>query len=126
MPPFKASSILRCDDGRLNPPEPGAEQGIHLAELTPGTFLEVQTENRRYVVVNTGFKHALISGHPEFCPFLRPATILGSSWGGTLLREAFIGRGMQLEFRHPGGKPITTSRILAIRRQSNSVPSSWL
>jgi hypothetical protein len=32
-----------------------------------------------------------------------------------MLKEAFIGRGMHLEFHHPAYLPITTSRILEVR-----------
>ncbi len=33
-----------------------------------------------------------------------------------MLKEAFLGRGMHLEFQHPGyEQPITTSRIVEIR-----------
>ncbi len=43
-------------------------------------------------------------------------TIAGSTWGGSMLKVRFIGRGMHLEFRHPGyTTPIVTSLILEIR-----------
>jgi hypothetical protein len=91
------------------------EGGVHLQDVAPGTVLEVQTENRSYTIVNRGWGQALISGHPQFCPDPVEVKICGSTWGGSMLKEAFIGRGMHLEFRHPAYLPIRTSRILEVR-----------
>jgi hypothetical protein len=42
--------------------------------------------------------------------------ISGSNWGGSMLKAAFLGRGMHLEYRHPGYRgPIVTSPIVDIR-----------
>jgi hypothetical protein len=41
--------------------------------------------------------------------------IQGSTWGGSMLKERFVGRGMHLEFVHPVHRTITTSRVLDIR-----------
>jgi hypothetical protein len=91
------------------------EGGVYLKDLDKGTKLEVQTENRVYqIVVQEGSK-ALISGHPEFCPEPVLVSIHGSSWGGSMLKMAFIGRGMHLEFRHPEYRTVITSPIVEIR-----------
>jgi hypothetical protein len=95
--------------------ESEVEGGVHLADLLPGAVVEVETQNHAYTLLNRGGASVLISGHPQFCPNPRPAKILGSSWGGTMLKEAYIGRGMHLQFRHAGCGPITTSRILEVR-----------
>jgi len=94
------------------------EGGIHLRDLPPGAILEVQTCQRRYTIVNQGGGDALISGHPEYCPSPVLVKIHGSTWGGSMLKEQFIGRGMHLEFRHPNFLPITTSRILEVRERT--------
>src|SRR6476660_1668813 len=86
------------------------EGGVHLTELPFGTVLEVETENRVYRIVQQDLGEALISGHPEFCPFPVRVHISGSTWGGSMLKELYIGRGMHLEFRHPDYLPITTSK----------------
>lgn len=91
------------------------EGGVHLEDLPDGSALEVKTENRAYVLVIQGPGKALISGHPKFCPDPVLVSIHGSSWGGSMLKVAFIGRGMHLEFQHPEYQTITTSRILDIR-----------
>ena len=41
--------------------------------------------------------------------------IHGSTWGGSMLKEKYVGRGMYLEFVHPVYRTITTSRVLEIR-----------
>ena len=62
-----------------------------------------------------GDGEALISGHPVFCPQPTRVYIHGSTWGGSMLKESFIGRGMHLEFGHPDGLAVTTSAIQEIR-----------
>jgi hypothetical protein len=42
--------------------------------------------------------------------------IAGSTWGGSMLKLQFVGRGMHLEFHHPEyATPIVTSPIQEIR-----------
>jgi hypothetical protein len=51
-----------------------------------------------------------------YCPQPLLVTIAGSTWGGSMIKVRFIGRGMHLEFRHPGYlTPIVTSIIREIR-----------
>src|SRR5579864_8583886 len=85
------------------------EGGVHLRDVTPGTVLEVKTQNRSYTLQYRGSGQALISGHPVFCPEPTLVSIHGSTWGGSMLKEKFIGRGMHLEFGRPERQPITTS-----------------
>ena len=91
------------------------EGGVYLDDLPEGYELEIETENHAYRVVNQSKGKALISGHPKFCPSPVLVSIHGSSWGGSMLKMAYIGRGMHLEFRHPEYRIITTSRIRDIR-----------
>ena len=93
------------------------EGGVHLSHLAPGTVLEVETQNRAYTIHYRGSGQALISGHPVFCPEPVLVNIHGSTWGGSMLKERFIGRGMRLEFAHPNYEPITTSIILDVREK---------
>ncbi len=91
------------------------EGGVFLDSLSEGTTLELQTENRRYRILVRDRGHVLISGHPQFCPRPLRAYIHGSTWGGSMLKVGFIGRGMRLEFVPVNGRVITTSRIVDIR-----------
>jgi hypothetical protein len=90
---------------------------VYLKDLPVQGRLEIETQNRRYTLVNEGGGEAFLCGHPEFCPEPVRVRIHGSSWGGSMLKTAYVGRGMHLEFRHPGySRPIITSRIVDIRQ----------
>jgi hypothetical protein len=127
--PFQwANMNTACEHPRFFPPHANlsdavnrnivqseVEGGVHLHDLSPGTVLEVRTQNRAYTILYKGWDQALISGHPVFCPQPVPVTIHGSTWGGSMLKARFIGRGMRLEFGHPEFDPIRTSVILEVR-----------
>ena len=88
------------------------EGGVFLRDLPKPTVLKVQTQHHCYTVVVLGESSALISGHPQYCPEPVPVAIAGSTWGGSMLKRRFVGRGMRLEFRHPEYRtPIITSSI---------------
>ena len=91
------------------------EGGVHLRDLPPGSVLSIQTRNRVYRIVILGEETALISGHPEFCPGPAEVRINGSTWGGSMLKTRYVGRGMHLEFEHPVHRTILTSPIIDIR-----------
>jgi len=83
---------------------------VFLEGLPPDTVLQIQTQHHSYTALLLGEGVALISGHPEYCPDPVQVTIAGSTWGGSMLKVRFIGRGMRLEFHHPGyATPIVTS-----------------
>ena len=97
------------------------EGGVYLCDLPQESTLEVETQNRSYTIVLFGSGAALISGHPRYCPEPVLVKIEGSNWGGSMLKRAFLGRGMHLEFRHPEyEQPIITSRILEIRQRARA------
>ena len=92
------------------------EGGDYLRDLPDSSTLEVITQNRGYTLVLVRDGDAWISGHPEFCPEPVLVRIAGSNWGGSMLKAAFLGRGMHLEYRHPKYRgPIVTSTIVDIR-----------
>jgi hypothetical protein len=92
------------------------EGGVFLHDLPPSTVLEIQTMHHCYRAVLLGGSDAMISGHPEFCPEPVLVAIAGSTWGGSMLKLQFVGRGMHLEFHHPEyPTPIVTSAIQDIR-----------
>ena len=92
------------------------EGGVYLGDLPPSTVLHIQTMNHCYTAVLLGGSEALLSGHPEFCPEPVQVAIAGSTWGGSMLKIQYVGRGMHLEFRHPQyPTPIVTSQIREIR-----------
>ncbi|HLW77594.1 MAG TPA: hypothetical protein VKS01_11430 [Bryobacteraceae bacterium] len=92
------------------------EGGVYLQDLPQESTVEVITQNRGYTLVMLEDGDAWISGHPEFCPQPVRVRIAGSNWGGSMLKAAFLGRGMHLEYRHPDYRgPIVTSAIVDIR-----------
>ena len=57
----------------------------------------------------------LIWGQPQYCPEPVAVRVEGSTWGGSMLKVRFLGRGMRLEFQHPTCRRIVTSQIVEIR-----------
>jgi hypothetical protein len=87
-------------------------------QLEPRTILQIHTQHHCYTAVFLGDNQALIWGHPEFCPRPVHVSIAGSTWGGTMLKVRFVGRGMRLEFHHPAYRtPIVTSPIREINER---------
>ena len=91
------------------------EGGVCLDDLSQGARLEVETQNRWYTILIRDRGEELIWGHPQYCPEPVAVRIAGSTWGGSMLKVRFIGRGMRLEFWHPEFRTIITSRIEDIR-----------
>ncbi len=92
------------------------EGGVFLDSLQPATVLQIQTRHHCYTAVLIGGSRALISGHPQYCPQPVVVVIAGSTWGGSMLKLHFVGRGMHLEFHHPEYQtPIITSPIQEIQ-----------
>jgi hypothetical protein len=103
------------DEVNRNIAQSEIEGGVCLDGLSDGAVLEVETQHHWYTIVNRSGGEALISGHPNYCPEPVPVRIAGSTWGGSMLKIRFIGRGMHLEFCHPTYHTITTSRVVDIR-----------
>jgi hypothetical protein len=115
-PHFFRSHANLSDEVNRNFVQSEIEGGVFLNDLPPATVLEIQTQHHKYQVVLLGDNEALISGHPEFCPEPIRVAIAGSTWGGSMLKRRFVGRGMRLEFRHPEYlMPIVTSPVQEIR-----------
>ena len=99
------------------------EGGVSLEGLPPDTVLQIRTQHHFYTVLLLGEGSVLISGHPQYCPQPVQVTIAGSTWGGSMLKMRFIGRGMHLEFHHPAySTAIITSPIQEIREPIAPVP----
>jgi hypothetical protein len=92
------------------------EGGVFLSDLEPGSRLELETHHHRYFLRNLGQGKMEISGHPDYCPEPTEVDVLGSSWGGTLLKSRYVGRGMRLEFWHPSHDLVVTSPILDLKQ----------
>jgi len=100
------------DDVNRNIAQSEFEGGVCLDALSDGAVLEVEPQHHWYTIVNRAQGEALISGHPKFCPEPVPVRIEGSTWGGSMLKLRYIGRGMHVEFCHATYHTITTSRVV--------------
>lgn len=84
--------------------------------LPVGSTLEVQTRNTLYTIKKTGPKTFTFQGHPKYCPEPVEGSIAGSTFGGSMLKMGYIGRGMHLEFNLKGSVGLlVTSQILDIK-----------
>ena len=74
--------------------------GVFIKDLPVGKTLKVRTQNTVYFIdrVSEGPEGLTIQGHPRYCKEPTKAYILGSNFGGSMIKVGFIGRGMHLEF----------------------------
>ena len=94
-------------------------QGVYLKDLAEGAVLNIETQHCQYRLVKGADTHALLSGHPMFCPQPIEVNIEGSIARRQSLvpSPGFIGRGMYLVYKLLGfDRIITTSRILDVRK----------
>ena len=82
--------------------------------LPIGGVLLIRTMNTTYTLHKVGSKEFTIQGHPEYCPRPTPCCIHGSTWGGSMLRAGWVGRGMHLEFVPEGRRVVVTSQIFEV------------
>lgn len=116
-----------CDQINHNIVQSEIEGGVFLSDLQPRTVLLIQTQHHCYAAVFLGDNRVLLWGHPKFCPRPVSVSIVGSTWGGTMLKSRFVGRGMRLEFHHPEySTPIVTSPIQTIDERRPQVPHRTL
>ena len=102
------------DEVNRNIAQSEIEGGVYLDNLSDGEVLEVETQNRWYTIVVGRRGKDLIWGHPQYCPEPVAVRIEGSTWGGSMLKVRFVGRGMRLEYQHPADRRIVTSRIMNV------------
>lgn len=72
--------------------------GIWSADIVPGTVTIIETKNRKYELRRKENGRFTIKGHPEYCPEDTDCVINGSTFGGSVIRVGWIGKGMRLEF----------------------------
>jgi len=88
--------------------------GAHLDKLEVGKKLLVQTRNTAYLVERR--KNGLyISGNKNYCPTPRKCSIPGSTFGGSMIKLDFLGRGMYMECWIEGVGTVTTSQIQEVK-----------
>ena len=90
------------------------EKGVFIDALTKELILEIRTRNTLYTVTVKGGKDVLAKGGHYF-PEEAEATLVGSTWGGTMIRTGFIGIGMCLELWSEKTKTVVTTVIRNIK-----------
>ena len=97
--------------------------GVDLKNLRAGSWLDVETNSRRYRIEFLGGNEIRISGHPEFCPDPELAQLQGSLDNEGVVEMDLIEPGMRLIFILNNRRPVTTSRVLSVHvDQSYLVP----
>jgi hypothetical protein len=85
--------------------------GAKIVDLPIGRTLLVKTKNTTYRIRRESQEVYTIHGHAKYCPTPTPCSIHGSTWGGSMLKMGYVGRGMHLEFGIRGHGTITTTEI---------------
>lgn len=94
--------------------------GIQLDKLTAGTCIEAQTRNTLYKIrVLENGKYMIEGGFYFEEP--TEASIVGSTWGGSMLKPRWLGIDMHMEFWHPSNRlgnghgTITTTAVRSLK-----------
>lgn len=114
-PSFSSPLPHWSDQVNANIVQSEIEGGVHLRNLSPGTVLEIETMDWICTLIYCGDNEAWVSGHPEICPEPVRVFVAGSTWGGSMLKQHFIGRGMHLELLQPAHRRILTAPVVEIR-----------
>lgn len=91
--------------------------GFKFSELSPNTIIFIKTKSSNYEITYSPSSKTLIKGgtlpdHTTRYPEPQEIEIIGSSWGGNMLKLDWIGKNMCLNFiEKSSGKTITTSLI---------------
>ena len=96
--------------------------GVFIKDLPVGKTLKVRTQNTVYFIdrVSEGPEGLTVQGHPRYCPEPVKAYILGSNFGGSMLKIGFVGRGMYMEFSTENRRgTIVTSQIQEVEEVTN-------
>ena len=95
--PFEPSPYL-SDDLNKKIVESQLQGGANINQLAPGHVLVVQTRNTQYQICREKNGELLIRGNAKYCPDWTKCYVHGSTFGGSMLKMGFVGRGMYMEF----------------------------
>jgi hypothetical protein len=94
--------------------EASSTDGVNIEELAPLTTVSVRTMNSLYRIITLQFHSVcIIVQGGQFFPEQASARLVGSTFGGTMIKMAWIGVGMHMEF-HTGETTIVTSRVRSV------------
>jgi hypothetical protein len=89
---------------------------VDCADLKAGSWIDVETKSRHYQIECLGGNAIRISGHPHYCPTPVEARLEGSITDEGRLERGVIEPGTRLLFVVENRLPVTTSRVLHVRR----------
>jgi len=115
LPDFFAPHPHLSDEINRNIIQSEIEGGVYLRDLPCGAVLRIEMHDWTCTMIYCDDGEALISGHAVFCPSFVKVRVSGSTWGGSMLKQSFIGRGMHLEMLHPRYGVIVTSLVMDIQ-----------
>ena len=107
----KVADLAKCDDCiRRN-------SGIFVKDIPANTIIQIDAADAVFtvLVVDPADRKIRIKGS-QYLPELTDAVLTGSTFGGCMLKEGWIGVGMQLEILIPGLElpRLTTSMVKGI------------
>jgi hypothetical protein len=85
---------------------------VNCEGLPPGSYLDVETKNRHYIIECLGGSEIRVSGHPEYCPTPVAAHV----------ESGLIELGAHLHLMLEGHRPVTTSRVIKVRVHQAKTP----
>src|SRR3989344_9036166 len=85
--------------------------GVYIDDIEVGACLRIRTTDHTALLVKCSENEFFICGHPRYYPSPIPISIIGSTWGGMMLKRQFIGIGMHLQFIRTNWKPGIRRRI---------------
>lgn len=88
------------------------EGGVRMNDVPVGSTIKVKTRSRLYIIKKIGNDEYTMEGHPEYCPTPTKVRIDGSTWGGSSIKDMYIGIGMLLEFYIEGYPGVFLSRAI--------------
>ena len=92
--------------------------GVYLKDIAIGGGLKITTKNSLYTLRRVSDEVYTIQGNEKFCAKETLCMVHGSTWGGSMIKMGFIGRGMHLEFSTDSHNNVTTSKIQEIETWS--------
>lgn len=91
------------------------KDGIDVRSLKPGTKVFVNTKNSEYIIETTSKPGYVKAQGGRYFPEVQECYFNGSTWGGSMLKLGWIGRGMHLEFSLEDGRTLTTTGVRKAR-----------
>jgi hypothetical protein len=90
-------------------------EGVDVNVLRPGSFIDIETKSRHYLIEFLGGNAMRISGHPEYCPTPVMAELQGSLDQRGTLELGVIRPGRRVVFLlNNENTPLQTSSVLSV------------